>query len=293
MKTIENQLNILDNIIIEAIKTAPDEIYNNIKDFLLTKSKKLRPTLIFFVANAMKIECSEKILNLAAAVEIIHNATLIHDDIIDNAKIRRGKVSLNIQLGNNLSVLTGDLLLSFAMQLLAKLNNIEIIELFSSALNKMCTGEIIQNSNLYKIPDLDKYIEKSQNKTAELFAAALESLCILENIQERSFIRNFAINFGIAFQIKDDLDNILCTDSTKPFMSDIQNGIYNAPVIFMHNSKDITAQNIENIIQNNNFAVEETKKLIQKYKDTALQSINFIENNQAKQELIKLTENLF
>ena len=142
MELINLEMDKLDKLLLEAISVIPSEISENIKNFIFAKSKRIRPSLIFLTAKALNIDVSENVLKLACAVEIIHNATLIHDDIIDNAQKRRGKLSLNRQIGNNLSVLSGDILLSIAMHQLTSLNNCEIFKIFSSALQKMCTGEI-------------------------------------------------------------------------------------------------------------------------------------------------------
>lgn len=296
MKIIENELNLLNKSLENALNIVPEEISKDINNFVFSKSKRIRPALIFFVANAMNYKISDKILNLSAAVELIHNATLIHDDIIDNADVRRGNASLNITLGNNLSVLSGDILLSAAMQLLSKLGDMEIIELFSFTLQKMCEGEINQHFSLNKIPTIEEYLRKTQNKTAELFAAALESLCIIENSDYRNDIRNFAINFGIAFQIKDDLDNILNTDEGKPSLSDIHNGIYTLPVILLaENIKDITKMNNEEItaeLRKNPAILNKTQETINEYINKAIASLGFMQDNQYKECIIKHSRKL-
>ncbi len=296
MKIIENELNLLNKLLGNALNIVPEEISKDINNFVFSKSKRIRPALIFFVANAMNYKISNKILMLSAAVELIHNATLIHDDIIDNADIRRGNASLNITLGNNLSVLSGDILLSAAMQLLSKLGDMEIIELYSFTLQKMCEGEINQHFSLNKIPTIEEYLRKTQNKTAELFAAALESLCIIENSNYRSDIRNFAINFGIAFQIKDDLDNILNTDEGKPSLSDIHNGIYTLPVILLaENIKDITKMNNEEItaeLRKNPAILNKTQETINEYINKAIASLGFMQDNQYKESIIKYSRKL-
>lgn len=296
MKIIENELNLLNKSLENALNIVPEEISKDINNFVFSKSKRIRPALIFFVANAMNYKISNKILMLSAAVELIHNATLIHDDIIDNADVRRGRTSLNITLGNNLSVLSGDILLSAAMQLLSKLGDMEIIELFSFTLQKMCEGEINQHFSLNKIPTIEEYLRKTQNKTAELFAAALESLCIIENSDYRNDIRNFAINFGIAFQIKDDLDNILNTDEGKPSLSDIHNGIYTLPVILLaENIKDITKMNNEEItaeLRKNPAILNKTQETINEYINKAIASLGFMQDNQYKESIIKYSRKL-
>lgn len=294
MEIIENELKQLDKTLGNALNIIPEELSKDIRNFVFSKSKRIRPALVFFVANAMNCKISNKILNLAAAVELIHTATLIHDDIIDNANVRRGKASLNITLGNNLSVLSGDILLSAAMQLLSQSDNTEIIQLYAITLQKMCEGEISQHYSLYKIPTIKEYLIKTQNKTAELFAAALESLCILENIKERDKIRDFAINFGIAFQIKDDLDNILKTDKTKPALCDVHNGIYTMPVILLlKNNENFTEEEIMKRLYKEPEAINKTKEIIEEYTNKAIASLNFMQDNQYKENIINITKKIY
>lgn len=296
---LDKELENLNKYITESLADEDNPIKQDICDYLFSKSKKIRPSLIFLFAKAMDIEITDKIYHLACCVELIHNSTLIHDDILDNADIRRGKISLNKKLGNNLSMLAGDILLSAALKELVKCSSIEAVNHFSKSLYLMCKGEINQNFNIGKIPSISKYIEKSEYKTAELFKAPLISLCIIssgQNTFETDRIYSFAKNFGIAFQIKDDLLNVLKTDKTKPFMSDINNRIYTAPVIFINedtNTENMPAEDIKKILQSDKKYIDKTVNLIKKYAKTAIEAIDFIEDNQYKQEIVKITENLY
>ena len=108
MDIINNELNKLDEILNSELSIENLSVSLDIKNFVLSKSKKIRASLIFLLTKALNLDCSLEIYNLACAVELLHNATLIHDDIIDNSDFRRGNLSLNKKLGNNLSVLSGD-----------------------------------------------------------------------------------------------------------------------------------------------------------------------------------------
>ena len=297
MEIINSELKIFNNILSESLNIIPNEISDSIRNFVFAKSKRLRPILILLFSKAINIPVSNDIINLAVAVEMIHNATLIHDDIIDDAKTRRGRISLNKELGNNLSVLSGDILLSVAMQILSKLNNIQIIDLFSSTLQKMCIGEIKQNATLNSIPSFDEYILKSRYKTAELFSASLQALCILENKEEINNIINFATNFGIAFQINDDVKNILKKDKTKPELIDIYNGIYTLPVIFLAknnaNFNNFSKEKIIDLLSDNSNEILRTKEIIKEYSNKAIDSLNFMQDNQYKSKIKELTQQLY
>jgi len=139
---------------------------------------------------------------------------------------------------------------------------------------------------------MEEYIEKSKKKTAELFIASLTSLCKITNQDEKNAL-NFATYFGIAFQIKDDLKNILETDLLKPTLNDVQNKIYTAPVILLNkNIENLSDEDIINLSQQKEIK-EKTINLIKKYADMAIASLNNISDNQYKQELIKLSEDLY
>ena len=292
MKIIEQEIIKFDEAVSKCLELRHNEILPDIKDFVFSKSKKLRPKIIFLYAKALELEVTENIINLAVCTELLHNSTLIHDDIIDDAKIRRGKLSLNQKLGNSLSVLAGDYLLSLAMQSLTKCNNPECFDIFANSLKHMCEGEINQHFTLGKIPTMDEYIEKSKNKTAELFNASLISLAKLTNKSTQK-AQDFALNFGIAFQIRDDLINILETDLSKPSLSDVHNKIYTAPVILLNkNINNLSEEKIIKQIQTPEIK-EKTIELIKEYATKAIASLDCIKDNQYKEELITLCENLY
>ena len=297
MQIIYDELQQLNKLLIDEINKQKSEISEYISDFISSKSKKIRPSLIFLLTKSLNKKITPEIMNLAIAVELIHNATLIHDDIIDNASKRRGKVSLNIKLGNNLSVLSGDFLLSIAMKKLNECNNQELIKIFSIALSNMCIGEINQQYSLNKVPTIQEYIEKSQNKTAELFIASLKSMAILLGIQQQNEIYEFAKSYGIAFQIKDDLVNILQTDLSKPDLSDIYNGNYTLPVIYFaqenNGVEEISKTELVDKIVQNSSIIDKTNELIKDYSTRAIASLDFIEDNQYKSKLKELTESLY
>ena len=265
MEIIKQELKLFENKLSKSLQTSDNKLSSDMHDFVFRKSKRLRPKLILLLVKALNFEINEKILNLACATELLHNSTLIHDDIIDNSFLRRGEQTLNKKFNESISVLAGDYLLSKAMLLLAQCDNIKLFEEFSLSMQLMCKGEINQFFEKKQIPSFVEYIEKSKSKTAELYKASLVSICHVLNIKEIKEIENFAINFGIAFQIKDDLLNILNTDNSKPVLSDLYNGIYTAPILFLNNDTDVSLlkeDEIVNKLNSNNKYILETKNLI-------------------------------
>lgn len=296
MKLIEKELGISEEILKNELFGQNNLLSEDINNFLFSKSKKIRSKIIFLSANALEYKKHNEITYLAGATELIHNATLLHDDVIDNSNVRRGKKSLNAQFGNHTSILAGDLLLAFAMNMLRECNNIDVFSAFANSLKLICEGEINQQFNKNKILSIEEYIEKSEHKTAELFKAPLFSLCLIENHPEyMQNITDFAKNYGIAFQIKDDLLNIIDTDPLKPALCDIYNGIYTAPVIFFNeitNIQKFSKNELISNIKNNSECIEKTKQLINKYTDRAINSLEFLPKSKYKQALIELTNEL-
>ena len=273
------ELSKIDKIILDAVSPR-EELKTPLLNFLNSPSKRIRPVLAMLYLKALEFEISEDIVKLLSAVEIIHNASLVHDDIIDDSEFRRGDKTLSQRFGNKLGVIAGDYLLSLAMGIISNLGDVEILREFSATLKQMCLGEINQNFDLFKIGTIENYIEKSQNKTAYLFKSAIVSPLILSKKSEEIIERasDFALNFGVAFQIRDDLINITKSDHSKPYGNDIAEGIYNAPVIY--------AGGVENLP----VGIEKTRILLNNYVEKALLSLEKLPNNDYKTLLVNLTE---
>ena len=184
-----------------------------IKEFLSNKGKRLRPVLIFLFARALGKDVDSECIKLAVINELIHNATLIHDDIIDCAAIRRGKKTLNFDYDSKLAVLAGDYLLSEVLNIMSDISDDEIRKLHSKAVSKIILGELNQYFNRFKLFSIEDYVKKSKDKTARLFEAGLLSVyySLKDDInypeEIKDNIKNFADNFGIGFQILNDIEN--------------------------------------------------------------------------------------
>ena len=297
MNIIKTELDNFNLYLSESINNDSYSVSKEINNFIFAEAKRIRPILVFLFAKSLNLDIDEKIYALACAVEIIHSATLIHDDVVDSAVLRRGRPSVNKTLGNNISVLTGDMLLSFAIEKLVFLNNFKVINIFINALKLMCNGEINQYLSLNEIPDFQEYIKKSKNKTAELFSAVLESLCVIADIKEQQNIVNFALNFGIAFQLKDDYMNIYGNDKSKPLFNDIYAGIYTLPLIILSDKTDdfkkLTKEKIIAELINSVEIKEKTLDIIRQYSIKAIASIEFMRDNCYKEKIIEITKKLY
>ena len=245
-----------------------------IEEFLQAPSKRIRSLFSILYMRASKMYLLPVHYELFAAVELIHNASLIHDDVIDESKLRRNKKTLNDTFDNRLAVISGDYLLGAALKKLVKIASLKVIDIFADALKTMCKGEVCQYFNRFKKTDIETYIEKSTQKTASLFVSTLHAAIVLADggFDEKS--REFAETFGLAFQIRDDLLNVINKDKSKS-ASDVDEGIYTAPMILSDNLPD---------------GIEKTRDLLNNYVNCAKHCISDLEGSVYKTALYELLE---
>ena len=268
----------------ESVKTLLADLNSALKNFLTAPSKRIRPLLSILYLKANEENLSDKQLEILTVIELIHNASLIHDDIIDNSEIRRGIKTLCKEFDNKLAVISGDYILAIAMEKLAKIENIHILHKLSQTIRQMCLGEINQNFDRFKIGTIENYIEKTKNKTAYLFESSIVCSAMLSKKQHNfENITNLGLDIGIAFQIRDDIINIKKFDSSKPSNNDIKEGIFNAPIILGNKS------------DNYHSGIEKTKVLLNNYIESAENKIKILPNNvykSALEEFLELLSNV-
>jgi octaprenyl-diphosphate synthase len=199
--------------------------------------KRLRPALLL-LCNRLFGPASDSARRLAAVVEMIHTATLVHDDVIDVAKTRRGRPSSNVVWGNHTSVLAGDWLYMQAFQMALRERNFHILDLLISLTQMMVEGELLQLEHLRRI-DLTEadYMELVDRKTASLFSACarLGALSARADEATESKLGDFAWNLGMAFQLVDDILDFTSNETTlgKPAGNDLSEGKVTLPIIYV------------------------------------------------------------
>ena len=206
--SVENKLMLVE----EKIKSKLDsnvELVKKMTDYHLnTGGKRLRALLTLGSSKLCGYTKGTRDINLAACVELIHAATLMHDDVIDNGSIRRGKKTPNKIWGNHSSVLTGDYLLSRCFEMMVEDGNIEVLKLLSSTSSIIAQGEILQLQHKGEVDMLEEtYLKIISSKTAELFAAATKVGAILSEMKtkEKEALEFYGRNLGLTFQIADDI----------------------------------------------------------------------------------------
>mgnify|MGYP004559803685 CR=1 FL=1 len=192
-----------------------EDVYSDLQKFIKSPKKRIRSLV---TALYLKAFGKEPNINILVAGELIHNASLLHDDVLDKAETRRGLTTIATKHSPHISILSGDLLVSFATKTLINNNDMQVLEFFQKCTENMSNAELIQYSLRGQIPEINKYLRIIEGKTAALFIAMLKSTVISANL-DICHAESFARNFGILFQLKNDLEKVSA-------LTDAKNGIY-------------------------------------------------------------------
>lgn len=203
---VQTDLEAADKFICNELKSDIPFI-NQLVEYILTcGGKRIRPLIVLLTARAFNHDKTHHI-DLAAAIELIHTATLLHDDVVDHSELRRGNETANSIWGNEASVLVGDFLYSRAFQLIVKLHNIPILDIFANATNIIAEGEVLQLINC-KNPNTteEAYYEVIRRKTAKLFEVASQIGVALSDFSSHDMkvMQHYGMQLGIAYQLIDD-----------------------------------------------------------------------------------------
>ncbi len=204
--------------------------------------KRLRPLLVLLIAKALNYVGDQQIL-VAAIIEFIHSATLLHDDVVDASDLRRGRPSANAAFGNSASVLTGDFLYSRAFQMMVRTQNMGVLDVMAETTNKISEGEVLQLLNCRdpKVSEA-KYFEVIYHKTGKLFEAASELPAVIhqekEQLRFRPLLKDYGRYLGNAFQIIDDVLDYIGDEASigKKPGDDLREGNPTLPLIYLMQS---------------------------------------------------------
>ncbi len=230
------------------------------------KGKQVRPMFVFLSAKVCGEICDATFV-AASLVELLHTATLVHDDVVDNAFERRGFLSINALWKNKVAVLVGDYLLAQGLLLALKKKEFRLLEILSDAVKAMSEGELLQLEKARRLDiSEDIYFDVIRQKTASLIAAACSagasSVCKDEDTVER--MRLFGEHIGIAFQIKDDLFDFGADDVGKPLGIDIQEKKLTLPLIFaLREASKSDKRHIMNLVKRHHTKPEKVREVIE------------------------------
>jgi geranylgeranyl pyrophosphate synthase len=209
-----------------------------IESVIFSGGKRIRPALVLLCGRMHPVE-DEPLLRLATAVEMLHLATLIHDDLLDKSPVRRGAPTISSRWNEKATVLAGDYVLARAAQISAEVENFQVMSIFAQAVMVICEGEIRQDFNgHHATTDRQDYYDRIFAKTASLFSACAEAAAVLNSAPEaeRAALREYGRNLGMAFQIADDVLDFVGTQREvgKPVGSDLRQGLVTLPTIYFY-----------------------------------------------------------
>jgi octaprenyl-diphosphate synthase len=271
---VENKLDSVSQQIKHKLASEINLIHKMTDYHLKSGGKRIRPLLTLGSAKLCGYENGNRDVNLAACIELIHNATLLHDDVIDNSYFRRGVKTSNAIWGNQSSILVGDYLLSRCFEMMVEDGSQEILKLLSYTSSKIAQGEVLQLEYKGEIDILEEiYFNIINSKTAALFAAAAKvGACIAnKSKKEKDALESYGKNLGLAFQIADDALDYYSTKAIlgKEIGKDFYEGKVTLPIIFLFQKANSEEKIfLEKIFKKRNRSkpeFNETQNLIKKY----------------------------
>jgi all-trans-nonaprenyl-diphosphate synthase len=252
--------------------------------------KRIRPAVVLLCSHASLDDSrpfSRLHIILAVLTELIHAASLVHDDVIDSASLRRGQETVNRRWNDRVAVLMGDLLFAQASICLARIMNPVVVGIYGQVLGDLCAGEIRQMRQQFST-DLrfEDYIKKSINKTASLFAAGAHSGAILNAKPDSEIIalKEYGLNLGLCFQIVDDLLDVIGESNTMGKMagSDLRGGVLTAPALYLLEEKSTASSRLEELVRSRTVCSDEGSE----------EALSLIRNSSAIERTFELAKEL-
>jgi len=297
---VREDLKAVDDLLINRLESEV-ALINQVSSYIINAGgKRIRPLLVVLMSRALGYQGINHHV-MAVVIELIHTATLIHDDIVDESEVRRGTETPNQVWGNAASVLVGDFIYSRAFEIMVEPNSMEIMKVLSKATNSIAEGEVLQLLNIgnKELNEAD-YLKVIEKKTACLFQAATQIAAIISDSDPsiENQMKSFGLNLGNAFQIVDDVLDYQSNEELlgKRIGDDLSEGKMTLPLIHsLSNSSKKTNKKLRDIISNNN--VEEIDTVLEIFQETS--SIDYTINRakeiseKAKQCLVNLNESAY
>jgi all-trans-nonaprenyl-diphosphate synthase len=273
--------------------------------------KRIRPSIILLIGKATSEDgiLKNEHMRLAEITEIIHTASLLHDDVIDDCSTRRGVDTVNSQFSNKVAVLAGDFLFAQSSWYLANLNNLEVVKVISKVITDFAEGEVQQAlANFNTAISISNYISKSFYKTASLIASGCKAAAIIsgDDISTQNQFYNYGKHLGLAFQITDDILDIVGTNQSmgKPAGSDFKNGNLTSPLLFALNESHKLYRLIERefgeegdtdqaleLIRSTN-GIEQAKDLASEHAQASIQYLKHMQSNEYIEDLAFISKHI-
>lgn len=301
----------IDSYIRKSLKSNQQVLSNAVDDLLSAGGKRLRPAMVLMAGRFGKYN-EDKLISMAATIEMIHMATLVHDDIIDESDMRRGKPTTRNRWDNSTAVFTGDFILARAFSIITQNISQRGMYRLANVIKGICEGEVDQFQSRYNTSlSTLHYLKRIARKTGMLFSlscqvGAEESRCKKDTIH---FLRKFGLDFGVAFQISDDILDFFGDQKVmgKPLCCDFAEGIYTLPIICaMENPqtknkladyigrKDLTQSDVLEVgrIVEENGGLEKSRAMGRRYLEKCHNSLGMLPNIPARKAFQEITDEL-
>jgi octaprenyl-diphosphate synthase len=289
-------------------------LVNEMSKYILgSGGKRLRPSVLLLSCGACGLIHGKERIASAVAIELIHTATLLHDDVVDDAHIRRGKEASNVVWGSKPSVLVGDFMLARALGLMASCGSLEVIKTITDAAAKLAEGQVFEvmvAKNMIEVSE-DVCFDIIKNKTASLIESCGKVGAILagSNGETREALGNYGFNLGIAFQLTDDALDYSATaeEFGKKIGQDLNEGKMTLPLVYaLRRASTREKSRVIDILKNDGFrkdefqfimgvvekynGVQQTKNLAKEFADKAKYAISSLPDNRCKESLDSLAD---
>ncbi|NIN66420.1 MAG: polyprenyl synthetase family protein [Anaerolineae bacterium] len=247
LEPIRKELEVVEERLRQAVEVEQSRLEGVLRYVLDSGGKRIRPALVILASKSHNSDATDRVLFLAAAVELLHTATLVHDDLLDGSLMRRGNPTLNVDLSTGAVILVGDYLFARAADLAAETQSVPVVSIFAQALMTICGGELKQAfAEAAWRRTKEDYFQSIFSKTASLFAASGESGALLSGAPPPTVraLRDYGYNLGMAFQIVDDILDFTGDEQElgKPIGSDLRQGTITLPLLLfleMHPEVDL------------------------------------------------------
>jgi len=258
---------------------------------LASGGKRVRPAVALLTGDMLGAN-AERVVTLGAAIELLHTATLVHDDLIDGALLRRGIATMNSQWSPAATVLTGDYIFARAAKLAAETNSIPVMRLFSQTLATIVNGELTQLFTSRGVASRENYFQRIYAKTASMFELATAAAAMLSPLDSAVVeeMRGFGYDIGMAFQIVDDILDFTAEQATlgKPVASDLRQGLITLPALFYVESHPEDPE-MQSILEGHFFSDERIDRLVNSIRESgSIQRSMSVAQEYVDSALIKL-----
>jgi all-trans-nonaprenyl-diphosphate synthase len=305
---VEADLQILADNLKQLVGNRHPILYAAAEHLFGAGGKHLRPAIVLLISRATITEdITARHRRLAEITEMIHTASLVHDDVVDESDVRRGVPTVHSLFGNRIAVLAGDFLFAQSSWYLANLNNLDVVKLLSEVIMDLATGEIQQGLNRFNTDlSTETYLHKSYYKTASLIANSSKAAGLISETSRETaeHLYNYGRHLGLSFQIVDDiLDFTSSTDTLgKPAGSDLKSGNLTAPALYALEEKPDLKVLIErefaqegdlekaSALIHDSRGIQRSRELAAHHAKLAAEHISILEPSESRQALINLTD---